>query len=960
MKGLAVSSLLTMALVLAPLASTDAMAAGPRGGDDIYISELLVNPPGSDDLCEFLELKGPADHNLWDCYFIVIEGDGTGAGTVDQVVDLSGNTTGSNGLLLVAIQDLLPAPDPATSVYTYNFTPDLENGTNTYIVGFGEVPAVGDDLDKDNDCALDPGALDGFTVTDAVSYTDGGGGDCEYADDVGGTALGIVGSYTPDALYRIFDYTTGLPHSWAGGDVNNDCPGPWNWDKMANFGWDAVGVTNPENLTLDPGNSNYEYGGPQPTGACCFPDGSCQETTAGTCGGVYLGDGTTCDPNPCPQPPTGACCRGIVCTIETEFACTLDGGVYQGDETTCDPNPCLAVTGACCLPDFTCLEDQLEADCLALSGTWHEGATCAVCPAPALLITEIMYNPASQDDNHWEYIEVLNNESATVGLTGYVLDDDDGDPYLAANILGGSIPAGGTAVFFDGDNNTVAAMEAAWGVGINFVPVTNWSAYSNSGDRVGLWHNFAAYDAMNFANAVQDISYTDDPPWPADDGVASIYLLNVTYDNTDGANWHLSVAGYDNAYESNPAGTNLAINVGSPGLLPNDTPPVGACCVGTVCSIELEDVCEAIPGEFQGVGTTCDPNPCLATGACCVGTVCSVITEIECVTAHGTYLGDDTLCDPNPCHEPVEGFFLTELLINAPDGGDDGREFVELQGPAESSLLGYWFITIEGDGTVVGTIDQLVNLGTYASGSNGLLLIRDADTVLLPAPAAETNVVIYNFNPDIENGSNTYVLAVGTPLFNVGDDLDVDDDCALDAGLPGLVVVDAVSYADSSLGDCEYADDLGGTALGPFMDYTPDALYRVLDCDGTAPHSWAGGDVTATANLGPFYWEELENFGWAEVGVSDPQNRTLDPGNLNYQYCPVLVCRGDSNCDDAINWRDIDYFVAAMNDNVAAWEAMFLPGSPTCPFENNDVNADGTVNWRDIDPFVAVMNTTCP
>ncbi|MCK4340455.1 MAG: hypothetical protein KAY37_01870 [Phycisphaerae bacterium] len=72
------------------------------------------------------------------------------------------------------------------------------------------------------------------------------------------------------------------------------------------------------------------------------------------------------------------------------------------------------------------------------------------------------------------------------------------------------------------------------------------------------------------------------------------------------------------------------------------------------------------------------------------------------------------------------------------------------------------------------------------------------------------------------------------------------------------------------------------------------------------------------------------------------------------------VCPGDSNCDTVINWRDIDYFVAAQNDNVAAWEAMFLPGTPSCPFANNDVNGDCTANWRDIDPFVALMNTTCP
>jgi hypothetical protein len=76
---------------------------------------------------------------------------------------------------------------------------------------------------------------------------------------------------------------------------------------------------------------------------------------------------------------------------------------------------------------------------------------------------------------------------------------------------------------------------------------------------------------------------------------------------------------------------------------------------------------------------------------------------------------------------------------------------------------------------------------------------------------------------------------------------------------------------------------------------------------------------------------------------------------------PVVppTCPGDANCDDVINWRDIDYFVAAQNDNVAGWEAMFA-AAPTCLFENNDVNNDGSVNWRDIDPFVALMNTTCP
>ncbi|MCK4342885.1 MAG: hypothetical protein KAY37_14320 [Phycisphaerae bacterium] len=72
------------------------------------------------------------------------------------------------------------------------------------------------------------------------------------------------------------------------------------------------------------------------------------------------------------------------------------------------------------------------------------------------------------------------------------------------------------------------------------------------------------------------------------------------------------------------------------------------------------------------------------------------------------------------------------------------------------------------------------------------------------------------------------------------------------------------------------------------------------------------------------------------------------------------ICLGDSNCDGVVNWRDIDYFVAAMNNNIWLWEQMFDPPAPPCQFANNDVNGDCVVNWRDIDPFVALMNTTCP
>jgi hypothetical protein len=72
------------------------------------------------------------------------------------------------------------------------------------------------------------------------------------------------------------------------------------------------------------------------------------------------------------------------------------------------------------------------------------------------------------------------------------------------------------------------------------------------------------------------------------------------------------------------------------------------------------------------------------------------------------------------------------------------------------------------------------------------------------------------------------------------------------------------------------------------------------------------------------------------------------------------TCAGDGNCDYLVNWRDIDYLIAAQNDNLSAWTALFPAPGPSCAFLNLDTSADGHVNWRDIDPFIALMNTTCP
>jgi hypothetical protein len=90
--------------------------------------------------------------------------------------------------------------------------------------------------------------------------------------------------------------------------------------------WHSLGLLNPQ----------------PPKGACCQPDGSCSVTTQAACTGVWQGAGTTCSPNPCPQ-PNGACCLsdGVCLPDISESECLAQSGIWQGPGSTCDPNPCL-------------------------------------------------------------------------------------------------------------------------------------------------------------------------------------------------------------------------------------------------------------------------------------------------------------------------------------------------------------------------------------------------------------------------------------------------------------------------------------------------------------------------------------------------------------------------------------------------------------------------------------------
>jgi hypothetical protein len=244
---------------------TLATAASANAG--VKFSEIFVNPPGSDNGYEFIELVTDIPNMNMDGYTIVIiEAEGAVAsGTIDVALSLNGKKTGSNRLFLWrdATQVLIPAPDPNTEIFVQDFNPDLENGAQVYLIVKGFTGFIGQDLDADGNGILDPlegvGEFPWTEIVDVIGVAEEGdvnlGNDKIYAEQLGGfTIIGTNGDptdgYTPDVVFRLKNM------EYAACDVlyvdENSPLGPFTYDPLEKT--DNV----PDDWILTPGSADYD------------------------------------------------------------------------------------------------------------------------------------------------------------------------------------------------------------------------------------------------------------------------------------------------------------------------------------------------------------------------------------------------------------------------------------------------------------------------------------------------------------------------------------------------------------------------------------------------------------------------------------------------------------------------------------------------------------------------------
>jgi predicted extracellular nuclease len=135
---------------------TFAVVSGPT---DPVINEFVANHTGSDTQA-FVEVLGDASTDYSAFTVLEIEGDSSGAGTIDAALPVG--TTNAGGYWI----------DPE----------DMENGTITILLVENFTGSKGNDLDTDNDGTLD--STPWTRIVDDVATTDGGSSDRTYSSTV--------------------------------------------------------------------------------------------------------------------------------------------------------------------------------------------------------------------------------------------------------------------------------------------------------------------------------------------------------------------------------------------------------------------------------------------------------------------------------------------------------------------------------------------------------------------------------------------------------------------------------------------------------------------------------------------------------------------------------------------------------------------------------------------------------
>ena len=209
--------------------------------------------------------------------------------------------------------------------------------------------------------------------------------------------------------------------------------------------------------------------------------------------------------------------------------------------------------------------------------------------------------------------------------------------------------------------------------------------------------------------------------------------------------------------------------------------------------------------------------------------------------------------DDEQIYPPV---LINEIRVDQP--GIDNDEYFELHGSFGTSLDDLTYLVV-GDGTGgSGVIEAVIHLdGKVISGDGFFLVAKNSFTLFSIIP----DFVISDGSLNFENEDNVTHLLVGGFTGSNGQDLDSDDDGALDV-LPWVAILDSVSLVKSVAvppAGTEWAYSL---MVGPDGTTSPSHIYRFPDGNtliNSPEGNWnigkadpaSGDDTPGSANNSP-------------------------------------------------------------------------------------------------------------
>ena len=352
----------------------------------VTINEIRIDQPGTDN-DEYFELAGPPGASLDGLTYLVIGDSPTG--TIEAVVDLSGQVIPASGLFVAA--------EGTFSLGTADFTTNLnfENtDTVTHMVVANFTGSNGDNLDANADGVFD--SLPWSVVMDQVAIVDPGSAELPYgpplACTAGATCNEVATGATAMHVYRCPDIDGGFN---VGADdiaapVPTDSPGAPNpcacGDGIVNGPEECDDVVETAACDADCTFATCGDGTVNMTALEDCDDGGESATCNVDCTTASCGDGVlnttageTCDDGGrsamCNADCTSATCGDGIVNATAGEECDGDGAGTPGETATCDDD----CTTAMCGDMVTNTTAGEECDDGAESAACNDDCTAAAC-----------------------------------------------------------------------------------------------------------------------------------------------------------------------------------------------------------------------------------------------------------------------------------------------------------------------------------------------------------------------------------------------------------------------------------------------------------------------------------------------------------------------------------------------------------------------------------------------------